>query len=140
MLRLFFVGLASGVLAASVACGGDGGDAPTATPRASVLEEGERPQVSIEITARENAFSTDEIAVPAGAHVTVEFTSFDPAPHNFAVYATAGGGEDEVYVGETFTGPDETVSDDFVAPEEPGEYFFRCDVHPTTMVGRFIVE
>jgi plastocyanin len=29
---------------------------------------------------------------------------------------------------------------EFDAPEEPGAYFFRCDVHPTAMTGTFRVE
>jgi plastocyanin len=33
-----------------------------------------------------------------------------------------------------------TVTYTFDAPTTPGTYFFRCDVHPTTMTGSFIVQ
>jgi plastocyanin len=140
MLRLLFAATACLALAVSGGCGGGSG-AATRTPAASALDERDQPDARIEISAEDNAFSRDEITVPAGAHVTIEFTSLDAAPHNFAVYSQSPSGEeDEVYVGETFSGPDVTVTDVFDAPAAPGEYFFRCDVHPAVMRGAFIVE
>jgi len=32
-----------------------------------------------------------------------------------------------------------TTTYTFTAPSTPGTYFFRCDVHPETMTGQFIV-
>jgi hypothetical protein len=42
-----------------------------------------------------------------------------------------------LFVGETFSGPD--VVTDEVPALEAGSYFFRWDVHPTTMTGTFEV-
>jgi plastocyanin len=42
-------------------------------------------------------------------------------------------------VGDVITGP-KKITYTFDAPEKPGTYFFRCDIHPTTMTGQFIVE
>jgi plastocyanin len=69
-------------------------------------------------------------------------TFLKPTPnkgHNFALYESKAA-ETEIFVGEIINGPDETITYEFEAPSEPGTYFFRCDVHPLTMTGRFIVE
>jgi plastocyanin len=105
------------------------------TPAAGGAEDGER----IELVAEDIAFDTDEITVAAGSRVTVELTNEDAEQHNFAVYESEDASE-EIFVGEIFSGPDETRTEMFDAPEEPGTYFFRCDVHPTEMTGDFIVE
>ncbi|HZK50444.1 MAG TPA: hypothetical protein VFD47_02630, partial [Actinomycetota bacterium] len=34
----------------------------------------------------------------------------------------------------------ESVDFELAAPEEPGDYPFHCDFHPTTMVGTLLVE
>jgi plastocyanin len=96
-------------------------------------------QVTIEISAKNIAFNKDTLTVPAGAKVLLEFTNQEAAPHNVAVYETDRA-RNEIFKGEVFSGPDRTVTYEFTAPEEPGTYFFRCDVHPRTMVGDFIVE
>jgi len=95
-------------------------------------------EVTIEIVADGNAFDLDSITVPAGAHVVIEFTNEDSVRHNVAVY-TDDSAEEEIFVGDTITGPGETITYEFDAPEEAGTYFFRCDVHPT-MNGDFVVE
>ena len=41
-------------------------------------------------------------------------------------------------VGTTFAGPG--IDDTVFAATPAGTYFFRCDVHPTTMTGTFIVQ
>ena len=46
--------------------------------------------------------------------------------------------DEMIYEGRVFNGV-KTVRYDFQAPEQPGTYFFRCDVHPVAMVGDFIV-
>jgi len=84
------------------------------------------------------AFSTETITVPAGAEVTVNFDNRDAGiPHNVAVY-TDSSATDAIFVGEIVTGPVRTTYT-FTAPKTPGNYFFRCDVHPS-MHGAFIVE
>ena len=135
MLRLTFVVLCCALLFAG-GCGGGGGSA--GTPAASELE---RADVTVRITAHNNEFSQDTITVPAGAHVTIELESEDAAPHNVAVYARTPDGEDEeIFAGETIYGPGATTTGGFDAPAKPGDYFFRCDVHPDVSVGQFIVQ
>lgn len=93
--------------------------------------------VTINITAENIAFDKSTITVPAGANVTVVFDNKDRVPHNLAVYETTAATK-EIFVGEIFTGPG-TIEYRFTAPSTPGTYFFRCDVHPSTMTGDFIV-
>jgi plastocyanin len=53
-------------------------------------------------------------------------------PHNIAIY-TDDTATESLFVGELVTGP---TSVDYEIPAlDAGEYFFRCDVHPTTMLG-----
>ncbi|MCM2465009.1 hypothetical protein DIC75_01535 [Methanoculleus sp. CWC-02] len=95
-------------------------------------------RVTVAIAAENFAFSMKTITVPAGAGVTVNFDNRDDGtPHNVAVY-TDSSAATAIFVGEIVTGPDQATYT-FTAPETPGTYFFRCDVHPS-MNGDFIVE
>ncbi|MEX2598905.1 MAG: PQQ-dependent sugar dehydrogenase [Dehalococcoidia bacterium] len=109
------------------------GLAPLSSEASGDLEE-----VTIEISAEDMEFSQDEITVPAGARVTVEFTNEDSAGHNVAFYHTENA-QDPIFVGDIISGP-ETTTYTFTAPSEPGTYHFQCDPHATTMTGVFTVE
>ncbi len=95
--------------------------------------------VTINLVAKNIAFNTTKITVPAGANIDVNFDNQDQyVPHNFAIY-TDESAKTVIFQGKTITGPAKIIYT-FVAPTNPGTYFFRCDVHPTTMNGQFIVE
>jgi plastocyanin len=92
----------------------------------------------VNLTAKNIAFNTSTITVPASANVTVNFDNQDSGiPHNFAVYETSAA-QSVIFKGEIITGPAKTTYT-FTAPDAPGTYFFRCDVHPTQMTGQFVV-
>jgi predicted lipoprotein with Yx(FWY)xxD motif/plastocyanin len=94
--------------------------------------------VNISLTAQSFSFDKSSITVTAGAGVTINFNNKDSGtPHNFALYTNSSAAT-SIFVGQTITGPS-TVVYTFTAPTAPGTYFFRCDVHPTTMTGSFIV-
>ena len=94
---------------------------------------------NITVTAAGMAFDTNSITVSAGAHVTITFQNNDNGiPHNMAFY-TSSAATTIIYQGARTTGVS-TVTYTFDAPTTPGTYFFRCDVHPTTMTGSFIVQ
>jgi plastocyanin len=100
--------------------------------------------LTINLIAQNVAFNVSTITVPAGAKVTVNFDNKDAqVPHNFAVYQSGNGAtgtaSGPIFVGETILGPS-TIVYQFTAPSAPGDYFFRCDVHPTIMFGTFIVQ
>jgi plastocyanin len=93
---------------------------------------------TIGLIAKNIAFNTSTINVPASANVTVNFDNQDSGiPHNFAVYETSAA-QNAIFKGEIITGPKKTTYT-FTAPDKPGTYFFRCDVHPAQMNGQFIV-
>jgi plastocyanin len=104
---------------------------PATTPAGGITK-------TITLTAKNMAFDTSTITVPAGSSVVMTFVNNDAGiPHNFALYTdrTATG---RIFVGDIVTGV-KTVTYTFTAPSAPGNYFFRCDVHPETMTGTFIV-
>ncbi|WP_235808234.1 PQQ-dependent sugar dehydrogenase [Methanoculleus horonobensis] len=113
----------------------------TTTPAANATPTPAAPgtqDVTVGVAAEAFAFNTSTIPVPAGANVTMVFYNQDTGiPHNVAVYTDSSAAE-AIFVGDIITGPDQ-VTYTFTAPEEPGTYYFRCDVHPP-MDGEFVVE
>ncbi len=114
---------------------------PTAspTPTATSTPTPTTQSVTVNISAKNIAFSTNKITVPAGAHVSIVFNNQDNGiPHNVSVY-TDSSAQTSLFIGQIITGP-ATMTYTFTAPTQPGTYFFRCDVHPTQMTGQFIVQ
>jgi plastocyanin len=94
--------------------------------------------VTIDLMAKNIAFNKTSITVPAGSKVTVNFDNEDSGiPHNFAVY-TNSQATTPIFKGQIITGIAKTTYT-FTAPTTPGDYYFRCDVHPTIMYGTFKV-
>ena len=123
-----------GLLVSLAACTSSSSSIPTQTtpPPAGISKS-----ITIDISAENIAFNKGTITVPAGADVTIVFNNKDRVPHNVAVYETQVATR-SIFVGEVFTGL-KTVNYRFTAPSTPGTYFFRCDVHPGSMTGDFIV-
>jgi plastocyanin len=68
------------------------------------------------------------LTVAAGEPFGLVFDNEDEGvPHNVAIY-TDDSAVQSLFVGDVIDGP-ETVTYD-VPALDPGEYFFRCDVHP----------
>jgi plastocyanin len=92
---------------------------------------------TIEIAGISNEFDVEEVTAPAGP-ITVIFDNRDGGVlHN--IHFFAGDDADGEDVGETEleVGPIEQVLE---LNLEPGEYYYRCDAHPTTMEGILTVE
>jgi plastocyanin len=111
--------------------------APAPSPPPTTTPSSSQTTVTINLTAQGMAFDRKTISVSAGADVTVIFENKDKVPHNLAVYTDKSAAKG-IFVGEVITGP-KTITYRFTAPTNPGTYFFRCDVHPATMIGDFIV-
>jgi plastocyanin len=95
----------------------------------------------VEVIAQNVAFNTRTITVNTGGQVRVRLDNRDAGTqHNIAFYQSATNIQpvSPGSIGTTFPGPgiDDTV---FNVPAA-GSYFFRCDVHPTTMTGTFTVQ
>jgi plastocyanin len=69
--------------------------------------------------------------------VRIIFNNKESIPHNVAIY-TDSSAQTVIFRGDVITGP-KTITYEFVAPTAPGTYFFRCDIHPSSMNGSFIV-
>ncbi len=128
-------GVGNGTPAASAPTPSERAAAMAVTPAAPAPEE---TFAVINLAAKNIAFNVSTIRVPAGENVTVNFDNQDVrVPHNFAVYETDAARK-AIFQGEIVSGP-ARIAYSFRAPEKPGTYFFRCDVHPTTMTGKLIV-
>ena len=101
-------------------------------------ESSAKVNVTVGLTAKDFAFNTSSITVPAGSHVTVNFDNQDSnVRHNLAVYDSAAMKE-TIFKGELISGPKMIVYT-FDAPATPGTYHFQCDPHASMMKGQFIV-
>jgi plastocyanin len=107
---------------------------PAATPANTNASDN---AITINLTARDMAFDQSSITVPAGASVTINFDNKDSVPHNFALYTDSSASK-SVFIGQTLSAS--SIVYKFTAPTTPGNYFFRCDVHPRTMTGTLVVK
>lgn len=136
-LPLTLLALLATALLAFGACGGDDDDDDTGNG-------GDEPtEITIEMGERDGAnyFEPDEFSVGAGTTVAFITENVGEVIHNMRI-----AGPDNRYMTE-----DDAATDDFVdpgasaaftwdVPDEPGEYKFQCDIHPTDMVGTIAVE
>jgi hypothetical protein len=120
---------------------------PTAAPpggaagAAECEPEGDVLTIAAPPGAVSDGFDKDCLAVEAAQPYTIEFDNQDPGQiHNVNVYPDETSTEALLQpAGEgTITGPDSTTYEGDPI-EEPGDLFFKCDVHPTTMTGTFVV-
>lgn len=112
--------------------------AVTVVPTTNIPVGSGNASVMLTLTARDLAFDTSTLSAPAGSTVALTFVNDDAGvPHNFALY-TDSSASTSIFIGALITGPG-TTTYTFTAPGTPGTYFYRCDPHPTTMTGSFIV-
>ena len=93
---------------------------------------GEKPVVTL--AAANIAFEPTSLTVPAGEAFILQFHNQDAnTQHNVQIFDDPGFAGTPLFNGALVTGVRQTDYD--VDPLEPGAYFFRCEVHPTTMMG-----
>lgn len=112
---------------------------PTASPSSGGSAAACEPAGStLHLAAVNVAFDTACLAAPAGKPFKIVLDNQDAGiPHNVSIY-TDSGASTALFTGDLVTGPKSFTYK--VAALDPGTYFFRCDVHPTTMTGTFIVK
>lgn len=144
ILKRKILPLAVGVLIVVLAAGCSGSTTPTATTTSTSSQPASTTSttaqsVRVDLIAKNLKFDKNTITVPAGAQVTVVFDNQDASiPHNFAVYTDSVAGT-AIFKGQNISGVKQTIYT-FTAPSAPGNYFFRCDVHPVLMTGTFVVQ
>lgn len=90
----------------------------------------------IKVVAKDTAFDTKEIKLPADAPSKITFDNEDPFAHNLAIYTDETASGEPLFTFEPFAGPDTKTFD--VDPLKEGAYYFHCDIHPN-MNGTVVV-
>jgi hypothetical protein len=115
---------------------------PTGAPSAECEPEG-GTELSIAAPAGASSagFDKDCLAMDSGTQFTVMFDNQDDAiPHNWTLYTDSSAsqrlGGSEGVQDPTDGGQSSTYE---VPALDAGTFFFRCDFHPTSMVGTFVV-
>ncbi|HET8525450.1 MAG TPA: cupredoxin domain-containing protein [Actinomycetota bacterium] len=94
---------------------------------------GEKPVVTL--AAANIAFEPTSLTVPGGKAFTLRFHNEDAnTQHNVQIFDDPEFAGTPLFSGALITGVRQT--DYEVDALEPGAYFFRCEVHPTTMTGK----
>jgi plastocyanin len=114
---------------------------PAATETAEPQPSGTAPSggvtTTIAIAGVSNEFDVEEVEAPAGT-VVIEFDNRDGGVvHNIHFYRGSDRDGDDIAETELEAGPtQQTLTFDV----QPGEYYYVCDAHPTTMEGTLTVE
>jgi plastocyanin len=91
---------------------------------------------AVTLTAQGLKFVETKLSFNAGAKIALKFENKDAGtPHNFVLFDGPDANAPQVFRGEVVTGPTVVTYPTFTAPTKPGEYFFHCEIHPTTMTG-----
>jgi plastocyanin len=115
---------------------------PTAAPTTAACQpNGTTVMVVAPVGASGSGFAEKCYAAPAGKAFAIEFKNDDTGlPHNFEVIpdssaATRLAGASSP--SDIITGPDTATYKSKAL--RAGNYYFHCDIHPTTMNGQFVV-
>lgn len=109
---------------------------PTPPPPPPIIP-GARPEVHISLITDKMTFDRKTILAPADARIFINFENKDNVWHNFALYELSDA-KTAFFIGQA-AGPNQSITYEFIAPPSAGTYFFRCDLHPQTMTGEFII-
>jgi plastocyanin len=123
---LAWVAVAFAAIVALAAC--SSATAPSSGPALTAGPDSPR------VVAKDLAFTTPTVAVPAERAFALVFDNQEAAPHNVAIDGPDG---KRLMEGEVFTGPGQRVYQ--VPALAPGTYKFICSVHPN-MVGELTAQ
>lgn len=89
------------------------------------------------ISAANVQFNTNELSLPAGQETSFTLQNEDTQPHNLSIFEDDSA-DKALFEGDVVEGGQTGQYD---IPSIPaGEYFFRCDLHPDSMVGTVVFE
>lgn len=92
---------------------------------------------SVSIVASATRFNTACLAAPANQPFTLTYDNRDTITHNI-VFLESHTATNVLFRADIFTGPRTTTFN--VPALAPGTYVFHCEVHPSLMLGTFIVK
>jgi len=81
------------------------------------------------------AFDPQVLDAPADTDVRVSYANDSSLPHNIDFFDGTDQNSNSIAKTNIVTGPGATEVVTFHTPATPGDYFFWCDVHTTTMTG-----
>ena len=90
----------------------------------------------VRIVAKDTAWDTDELDLPADTPSKLTVDNEDPFDHNLSIYEDESASGEPLFTFDAFAGPDTKTFD--VDPIPEGNYYFRCDIHPN-MEGTVVV-
>ncbi len=133
--RPIFVALLAlgAILVLAAACGDDDGGADE-TPSGGETPAAGGATAEIKMLPL-TTFDTTELTIAADTDVTITADNTD-GTHSFSVYTDESASEN-LGMTEICTAP---CVDSVTLNLAAGEYFFRCEVHPTIMTGTLIAE
>lgn len=130
------------------ACGSAGGAGwsyaplgPTAPPSPSgepSTGPSSSPGLVLEIATNQDqplTFVPAELEAPPATVVQVTYNNNSNLPHNINFFAGPDATAESLGATEVVTGPNAPELVTFTTPDEPGAYYFWCDVHVDTMAG-----
>jgi plastocyanin len=118
--------IAGGVALATIGSGEEGPPKPPGPPATMVA-------ITAPVGAASKGFEQTKVAAPADEPVTITFDNQDTESHNVHVFSDKAYGQTVGEVVPPFPGP--AAKDVPLGTLKEGTYYFRCDVHPTTMTG-----
>jgi plastocyanin len=135
MLKQLFVGvmvlgLSAFAAGATVGCGGDD---PTDLESEGTGSDDDTPNYTVIATDFE--FSVDELEVAAGEFI-LEFDNQGEVAHTYSIYTDAEYSD----LAETTGNQNAGERNRHEMSLDAGEYFVRCDVHPTQMEATLVAE
>jgi plastocyanin len=112
--------------------------APTGGPTGSAGPSASPGGLTIDVRTTDAdplAYEPAVLEARPATEVTVNYLNDNNLPHNIHFFAGADQNAPSIAQTEVVTGPGALESVTFTTPEEPGDYFFWCDVHLTAMTG-----
>jgi uncharacterized cupredoxin-like copper-binding protein len=107
------------------------------------------PSTNLTLNMTDFMYDPTEMVIPAGEEITIKASNFGAVAHEYVIFnlgTDAGdkfGPEDEENIyWEIEVEPGETLTETFIAPDQPGEYFVTCGIAghlEAGMVGKLIV-
>ena len=113
---------------------------PTADPNATPAPT---PGLALDVVtpqANSLAFEPNTLQMPAATAVEVTYLNDSNLPHNINFFDGPDNTAPSLGATEVVTGPGAPDALTFTSPDEPGDYFFWCDVHGQAMSGTFTVQ
>ncbi|MBF6601180.1 MAG: cupredoxin domain-containing protein [Dehalococcoidia bacterium] len=113
----------------------------TAAPSGTGTSGAAGGSVSLQLaTPDDTRFDKSTLTVSPGAKVTLTYTNSSELPHNWHLFNGNSASGETIAKTDIKSGPNDVQTVTFTAPTTPGQYFFRCDVHPQQMTGFLVVQ